>query len=62
MRWRPAIARFRAALGAKQSTIAEKAGLDQSKVSRIEKGDIASSSDVERILDALEALGAPDVA
>lgn len=57
-----AIARFRAALGIKQSTVAEKAGLDQSKISRIEKGDIASSLDVKRILDALEDLGASDVA
>jgi transcriptional regulator with XRE-family HTH domain len=45
-----------------QAAVAEKAGLDQSRVSRIEKGEVASSGDVERVLDALEALGAPNAA
>src|SRR5947209_15402107 len=57
-----AIARFRADLGLTQMVVAQKAGLDQSRVSRIEKGEVASPGDVERVLDALAELGAPDAA
>jgi transcriptional regulator with XRE-family HTH domain len=57
-----AIARIRADLGLTQMVVAQKAGLDQSRVSRIEKGEVASPGDVERVLDALAELGAPDAA
>ena len=51
------IARLRAEAGITQSTLAEKSGLDQSRISRIEKGEVVLSADVDRVLDALEALG-----
>jgi transcriptional regulator with XRE-family HTH domain len=53
-----AIARFRAEVGATQAAVAEKSGLDQSRVSRIEKGEVTDATDVNRVLDALTALGA----
>jgi transcriptional regulator with XRE-family HTH domain len=52
-----AIARFRADANVTQSILAEKAGLDQSRVSRIEKGEPASPSEIDRVLDALSELG-----
>lgn len=52
------IARLRAEAGVTQATLAEKSGLDQSRVSRIEKGEVVTSADVDRALDALYALGA----
>ena len=54
-----AVARLRAEAGVTQSVLAEKSGFDQSKISRVEKGEIVASADVDRVLDALEALGAP---
>jgi transcriptional regulator with XRE-family HTH domain len=57
-----AIARIRGQAHLTQSVVAEKAGLDQSRVSRIEKGEVASPSDVERVLDALADLGAASAA
>jgi transcriptional regulator with XRE-family HTH domain len=53
-----AIARLRAEAGVTQSALAEKSGLDQSRISRIEKGEVVSSTDIDKVLDALEALGA----
>ncbi|UVK48620.1 helix-turn-helix transcriptional regulator (plasmid) [Mesorhizobium sp. AR07] len=53
-----AIARLRAEAGATQATVAEKAGLDQSRISRIEKGEIAAAAEIDRVLDALAELGA----
>jgi Helix-turn-helix len=41
-----AVARIRTNAELTQSTVAEKAGLDQSRVSRIEKGEVASPGDV----------------
>lgn len=52
-----AVARLRAEAGVTQSTLAEKSGLDQSRISRIEKGEVFSSADIDRVLDTLEALG-----
>jgi transcriptional regulator with XRE-family HTH domain len=57
-----AVARIRTEAQLTQSVVAEKAGLDQSRVSRIEKGEVASPDDVERVLDALTALGTPNAA
>jgi len=52
-----AIARLRAESSLTQSALAEKSGLDQSRISRIEKGEVVSSVDIDRVLDALEELG-----
>lgn len=51
------IAQFRTEVGATQSQVAAKSGVDQSRVSRIEKGDIGSIGELMRVIDALEALG-----
>ena len=53
------IARLRAEANVTQAVLAEKSGLDQSRVSRIEKGEVVASADVDRVLEALDALGAP---
>ena len=47
------VSRLRLELGVTQAVVAEKAGLDQSRVSRIEKGEVATPADVDRVLDAL---------
>lgn len=57
-----AIARIRTEAQLTQAAVAEKASLDQSRVSRIEKGQVDSPADVERVLDALAALGARNAA
>lgn len=54
------IARCRASIGATQAAVANSAGLDQSRVSRVEKGEAASANEIERILDALEKMGSGD--
>ena len=54
-----AIARLRAEANVTQAGLAEKSGLDQSRVSRIEKGEVVASADVDRVLEALGALGTP---
>lgn len=53
-----AIARLRAEAGVTQAVLAKKSELDQSRVSRIEKGEVVASTDVDRVLEALDALGA----
>lgn len=53
-----AIARLRAETNVTQAVLAEKAGLDQSRISRIEKGEVVAGTDVDRVLEALDALGA----
>ena len=55
------IARLRAELSVTQGTVAKEAGLDQSRVSRIEKGETSNASDIERVLDALGKLGSKQV-
>lgn len=57
-----AVARFRTGLGATQSEVAKKASVDQSRLSRMEKGEVVSPEEVERVLDALTALGAKEAA
>lgn len=54
-----AIARLRAEANVTQAVLAEKSGLDQSRVSRIEKGEVVASADVDRVLEALDMLGTP---
>ncbi|MBB2157691.1 helix-turn-helix transcriptional regulator [Gluconacetobacter diazotrophicus] len=53
------LARLRADLSVTQAALAKEAGLDQSRVSRIEKGEITSQAEVEKVLDALASLGSP---
>jgi transcriptional regulator with XRE-family HTH domain len=50
-------ARFRAETGATQATLADKAGVDQSRISRIEKGEAPSQAESDKLLDALAQLG-----
>lgn len=57
-----AVARLRAETKATQAVLAEKSGLDQSRVSRIEKGEVLSSADVDRVLGALDTLGSQNAA
>ena len=52
-----AISRLRAEAGATQAALAEKAGLDQSRISRIEKGEVNVPSEIDRVIDGLVALG-----
>ena len=54
-----AISRLRAEASVTQAVLAKKSELDQSRVSRIEKGEVVASTDVDRVLEALDALGAP---
>lgn len=51
------LAQFRAEISATQNSVASKAGVDQSRISRIEKGDAGTPSEIGKILDALTALG-----
>lgn len=53
------IARIRSELGVTQAALATEAGLDQSRVSRIEKGEVSSKAEIDKVIDALAALGAP---
>lgn len=53
------LARLRSELGATQAALATEASLDQSRVSRIEKGEVTSQAEVDKVLDALAALGSP---
>jgi transcriptional regulator with XRE-family HTH domain len=50
-------ARFRAETGVTQATLADKAGVDQSRISRIEKGEAPSEAESDKLLDALSQLG-----
>lgn len=52
-----AIARLRSEIGVTQSAVAEKAGLDQSRVSRIEKGEVLDAVEIDRVIEALSGLG-----
>ena len=56
------IAQFRAEVSATQSQLASKSGVDQSRVSRIEKGETGTPSELGKILDALTALGSKGAA
>ena len=55
-----ALARLRNELKATQSEVAQQAGIDQSRMSRIEKGDGASPEEFKRVLGALSDLGSSD--
>ena len=55
-----AVARLRSDLGATQEKVAREASMDQSRLSRIEKGEILAPEDIQRVLRALAALGSDD--
>ena len=55
-----AIARLRTEADVTQAQVAAESGIDQSRVSRIEKGEILTPTDRDRVLDALIALGSPE--
>ena len=54
------LGRLRNELQVSQSAVAAQVGLDQSRMSRMEKGEISNGSDVIRIIDALANLGSND--
>ena len=55
-----AITRLRGALGATQTEVAKKAGVDQSRLSRMEKGEVVASGDIKRVLGTLAELGSEE--
>ena len=56
------IGRLRTDLGVTQAEVARQSGLDQSRVSRIEKGDVSNPVDTAAVLKSLAALGSKDAA
>src|ERR1700733_151997 len=56
------LAAFRGMIGATQSQLASAAGVDQSRVSRIENGEPATAGEAERLLRALRELGSDEAA
>lgn len=56
------ISLFRSETGVTQSQLAAKAGLDQSRVSRIEKGEPGTPAEFGKLVDALSALGSKGAA
>jgi len=55
-----AVARLRSALGATQSDVAKRAGVDQSRLSRLEKGEVVAPDEIRRVLEVLAALGSEE--
>lgn len=55
-----ALGRLRQQLSVTQAAVAHRAGLDQSRISRIEKGERGTPEEIVRTLDALAALGSPE--
>ncbi len=51
------IASFRLNAGITQTQLAAKAGVDQSRISRIEKGEVGPMSEIDKVLAALAELG-----
>jgi transcriptional regulator with XRE-family HTH domain len=54
------LVRLRSDLGLTQAAVAQKAGIDQSRVSRIEKGEVDAPPEVDRVVGALIDLGSKD--
>ena len=54
------LTRLRSGLGATQTEVAKRASVDQSRLSRIEKGEIVPQEEIERVLRALVELGSTD--
>ena len=57
-----AVARLRSELGATQAEVAKEASVDQSRLSRIEKGEIHAPEEIQRVLRAFVALGSEEAA
>ena len=55
------LGRIRKELDLSQAAVAKAAGIDQSRISRIEKGEVTNPTDIEKVMDALTALGATEV-
>ena len=55
-----AVARLRSELGATQAEVAKEASVDQSRLSRIEKGEILAPEEIQRALRGLVALGSEE--
>ena len=55
-----AVARLRSELGATQAEVAKEASVDQSRLSRIEKGEILAPEEIQGVLRALVALGSEE--
>ena len=55
-----ALARLRSDLGVTQARVAKEASMEQSRLSRIEKGEILAPEEIQRVLRALAALGSED--
>lgn len=58
----PVLSRLRADLGVTQAALAAASGVDQSRISRVEKGGDTSLAEVVKLLDALTDLGASSAA
>ena len=56
------IARLRTDADITQAKLKEKTGLDQSRISRIENGEVVAASDIDCVLGALASLGAEGAA
>jgi transcriptional regulator with XRE-family HTH domain len=56
------IANFRSVSGVTQSQLASKAGVDQSRISRLEKGEPSTPAEVQKVLAALAELGVAEAA
>lgn len=54
------LARLRSDLGVTQARVAKEASMEQSRLSRIEKGEILAPEEVQRVLRALAGLGSED--
>ena len=54
------VARLRADLHATQAEVAKESSVDQSRLSRIEKGEIIAPEEIRRVLKALVALGSEE--
>lgn len=52
-----AISRMRSEANVTQAVLSKKSGLDQSRLSRIEKGEVISGDDIDRVLKELSNLG-----
>lgn len=53
-----AISRFRAEATVTQNVLSDQSGVDQSRISRIEKGEVTAAAEIDRVLETLSRLGA----
>lgn len=55
-----AVGRLRTTLGVTQTEVAKKASVDQSRLSRMERGEVVAPDEIQRVLEALAALGSEE--